>query len=140
MRDVNGPHWQIRLAIGCHYCLLRCHGIYPCHHGCRPAPFQVPQAHADIDCRYGVHLPSIFYRNRGNRSQLIIATKGGHPDMETNVPRLTREELEIDVNGSLEKLQTDIIDLYYFHRDDTECVTRVGDGQQVSSEMKSWRF
>lgn len=58
--------------------------------------------------------------DRGKRSQLIIATKGGHPDMETKVPRLTRKELEIDVNGSLEKLQTDTIDLYYFHRDDTD--------------------
>jgi aryl-alcohol dehydrogenase-like predicted oxidoreductase len=58
--------------------------------------------------------------DRGNRSQLIVATKGGHPDLEDKVPRLTREQLEIDVNGSLKKLQIDTIDLYYFHRDNTD--------------------
>lgn len=58
--------------------------------------------------------------SRANRSNIIVATKGGHPDLETKIPRLTREELEIDINGSLEKLQTDFIDLYYFHRDNTD--------------------
>ena len=47
--------------------------------------------------------------SRDNRDQIVIATKGGHPDTETKVPRLTHEELETDVNGSLEKLQTDTL-------------------------------
>jgi aryl-alcohol dehydrogenase-like predicted oxidoreductase len=48
-----------------------------------------------------------------------VATKGGHPDLVDQIPRLSREAMEIDLYGSLEKLQTDVIDLYYLHRDDT---------------------
>ncbi len=56
---------------------------------------------------------------RKNRDHLVIGTKGGHPDLSTMlISRLCRADLEEDVNGSLKKLQTDTIDLYYLHRDD----------------------
>lgn len=56
---------------------------------------------------------------RGVREQVVVATKGGHFDLADRIPRLSREEMEIDLRGSLEKLQTDVIDLYYLHRDDS---------------------
>ena len=55
---------------------------------------------------------------RRDRDRLIIATKGGHFNLEDRIPRLSAEELETDLSGSLHKLQTDYIDLYWLHRDD----------------------
>lgn len=56
--------------------------------------------------------------DRGVRDRVVVATKGGHFDLADRIPRLSRQEMEIDLQGSLEKLQTDVIDLYYLHRDD----------------------
>ena len=57
---------------------------------------------------------------RNNRKDVVIVTKGGHHawvDGE-RVSRLTREELEKDLQASLDALQTDYIDIYLLHRDD----------------------
>ena len=54
-----------------------------------------------------------------NRSALIIGTKGAHPELDTmHIPRLSRAEIEADLNASLRHLQTDVIDMYWLHRDD----------------------
>lgn len=56
---------------------------------------------------------------RKNRDHIIIGTKCGHPDLSTmHISRLSKADIEEDANGSLEKLQTDTIDLFYLHRDD----------------------
>ncbi len=56
---------------------------------------------------------------RGNRSRIVLATKGAHPDLNSmEVPRLSRAEIESDLHASLRHLQTDVIDLYWLHRDD----------------------
>jgi aryl-alcohol dehydrogenase-like predicted oxidoreductase len=56
---------------------------------------------------------------RKNRSNVIIATKGGHPQLNSmSVPRLAPAELTSDLNASLRNLKTDVIDLYWLHRDD----------------------
>lgn len=56
---------------------------------------------------------------RGNRNQLVIATKGAHPDLNTmHISRMSNPEIEQDISESLEYLQTDHIDLYWLHRDD----------------------
>lgn len=52
---------------------------------------------------------------RGNREKLIIATKvGGLPAR----PGLSAENVETALNESLQRLQTDYVDLYYAHYDD----------------------
>jgi aryl-alcohol dehydrogenase-like predicted oxidoreductase len=52
---------------------------------------------------------------RGNREELVIATKVG---MSEEVPGLSREAIRHGVRGSLERLGVQRIDLYYAHRDD----------------------
>lgn len=60
-----------------------------------------------------------WLKQRGNRAQVILATKGAHPDLATmHISRLSRQEIESDLNASLQHLQTDYIDLYWLHRDD----------------------
>lgn len=56
---------------------------------------------------------------RGNRAHIVLATKGGHPDLaHMDRPRLDRRSLHHDVDQSLRHLRTDVIDLYWLHRDD----------------------
>ncbi|SDX57970.1 aldo/keto reductase [Paenibacillus sp. CF384] len=56
---------------------------------------------------------------RGGRDKIILATKGGHPDLHSmSVSRLSKEEIIHDLEQSLRHLQTDYIDLYWLHRDD----------------------
>jgi aryl-alcohol dehydrogenase-like predicted oxidoreductase len=56
---------------------------------------------------------------RKNRAQLILATKGAYPDLSTmHVARLSRADIVHDLHDSLKNLQTDVIDLYWLHRDD----------------------
>jgi aryl-alcohol dehydrogenase-like predicted oxidoreductase len=60
-----------------------------------------------------------WLRSRGNRSQLVIATKGAHPLLGSpTVPRTSAAEIRDDLEGSLRTLRTDVIDLYWLHRDD----------------------
>ena len=59
--------------------------------------------------------------NRGCRNDLVISTKGGHPLLATmDISRVNVDELEIDLQGSLESLRTDIIDIYFLHRDNPQ--------------------
>lgn len=55
---------------------------------------------------------------RGNRDQIVLATKvgGGHGA----VRNLRADTIEREAHASLERLQTDRIDLYYAHFDDKE--------------------
>lgn len=56
-----------------------------------------------------------YFAARGNREQIFLATKvGGAQDR----PGLTPENVTAAVDASLERLQTDFIDLYYAHYDD----------------------
>jgi aryl-alcohol dehydrogenase-like predicted oxidoreductase len=56
---------------------------------------------------------------RGKRDDLVIATKGAHPRLHSmNVPRMRRKDIEHDLNASLKNLRTNVIDLYWLHRDD----------------------
>ena len=58
-----------------------------------------------------------WIKSRGRRDT-IIATKGAHPELNTmHIPRLSREEIESDIDSSLFRLNIDCIDLYWLHRD-----------------------
>jgi aryl-alcohol dehydrogenase-like predicted oxidoreductase len=53
--------------------------------------------------------------SRGNREQLVIATKVG---MSPDHPGLSPETIERAIEGSLGRLATDRVDVYYAHKDD----------------------
>jgi aryl-alcohol dehydrogenase-like predicted oxidoreductase len=55
---------------------------------------------------------------RGNRDQIIVLTKGGHPNAAGK--RINKAAIAEELETSLERLQIDYIDLYALHRDDTD--------------------
>lgn len=60
-----------------------------------------------------------WLKARGCRDDIILCTKGGHPQFEDmSISRLSREELEYDLSRSLEVLGVDFVDIYFLHRDD----------------------
>ena len=62
-----------------------------------------------------------WLKDTGRRNEVVIATKGGHPDLATPlVPRLAPAQLVDDLDESLDCLGIDQIDLYWLHRDDPD--------------------
>lgn len=60
-----------------------------------------------------------WLRARGHRHRLVLATKGAHPFIASpTTPRSAAAEIRDDLEGSLRTLRTDVIDLYWLHRDD----------------------
>src|SRR5512141_2562340 len=60
-----------------------------------------------------------WMKARRKRDKIFVSTKGAHPDLRTmHIPRMSREEINADVQASLEHLQVEAIDLYWLHRDD----------------------
>lgn len=60
-----------------------------------------------------------WMKSRGNRNQLIVSTKGGHPPMENMYsPRINAAEIRKDLEASLRDLETEYVDIYWLHRDD----------------------
>lgn len=53
---------------------------------------------------------------RGNRDELLLITKGGHPSAERR--RITAEDVRTDLESSLQRLRVEAVDLYLLHRDD----------------------
>ena len=61
----------------------------------------------------------LWLKARGHRDSLVLGTKGAHWRMDApDVPRLQPADIVTDLDGSLQDLQTDRIDLYWLHRDD----------------------
>ena len=57
---------------------------------------------------------------RHNRDDLFLSTKGGHPPIgNMRQSRLSREEVRRDLAEGLEALQTDHVEIFWLHRDDT---------------------
>lgn len=64
-----------------------------------------------------------WLKKSGKRHEIVLVTKGGHPCMLGENPdmhksRMQRKDMVEDLDGSLMKLRTDYIDLYFYHRDD----------------------
>ncbi len=60
----------------------------------------------------------INVENRIKREEIVISTKGGHPNLAAmNTPRVSEHELRVDLDESLVALKTDYIDIYWLHRD-----------------------
>ncbi|MDB5084226.1 MAG: aldo/keto reductase [Bacilli bacterium] len=56
---------------------------------------------------------------RGNRDNLLVATKGAHPELSNmHISRISKADIVHDLDASLTHLGTDVIDLYWLHRDD----------------------
>ncbi|WP_101674546.1 aldo/keto reductase [Alloalcanivorax mobilis] len=60
-----------------------------------------------------------WFADTGNRDKVVLATKAAGPgDYVKHIrggPRLNRESLQSAVEGSLKRLQTDVIDVYQLH-------------------------
>src|SRR5215210_3047431 len=71
----------------------------------------------------------------GRREQVVIATKfGGGPGAVDGVtPRGGRDYIQRAIAGSLERLQTDYVDLYYYHAPDR--VTPIADTLEALEEL-----
>jgi aryl-alcohol dehydrogenase-like predicted oxidoreductase len=62
-----------------------------------------------------------WMKKERNRSRIVLATKGAHPELSSmHIPRLSKKDIEHDLEQSLKNLQTDYIDLYWLHRDDPQ--------------------
>lgn len=75
----------------------------------------------DSAARYGMgeseSVLGAWLTGRGVRDQVVLSTKGGHPDPAWR-SRLTPEAVAADLAGSLERLGTDAVDIFMLHRDD----------------------
>lgn len=60
-----------------------------------------------------------WLRSRGVADQVVVTTKGGHPDLSNpGVARLDAASLRLDVERSLDHLGLDSLPLWWLHRDD----------------------
>jgi aryl-alcohol dehydrogenase-like predicted oxidoreductase len=68
-----------------------------------------------------------WMRNRSNRDELVVIGKGAH------TPHCDPESIGRQLTESLERLQTDYVDLYFMHRDNTD--VPVGEFVDVLDEL-----
>lgn len=60
-----------------------------------------------------------WLKDRGNRNEIIISSKCGHPILgKMDISRLSEKELESDIDDSLRTLAVEYIDIMWLHRDD----------------------
>ena len=80
------------------------------------------------------------------REDIFVSTKGGFP--YEKVSRLDAESLRRDIEESLMRLDTDCVDLYYLHRDDTSIPAGeiietlnsfIKEGKTVSIGCSNWK-
>ena len=82
----------------------------------------------------------------GKRDQVVLITKGGHPDMacehpDTHKSRMTKADMVSDLDSSLKQLRTDHIDIYFYHRDDeTQTVEQLVDVMEEFHQQGKVRY
>jgi aryl-alcohol dehydrogenase-like predicted oxidoreductase len=59
-----------------------------------------------------------WLRQSGRREDILIISKGAHPDLSDWIPRVNPAAIAQDLAESLERLGVETIDLYLLHRDD----------------------
>ncbi|MBR5518829.1 MAG: aldo/keto reductase [Clostridia bacterium] len=60
-----------------------------------------------------------YLKERNLKNKIVISTKAAHPPLENmNINRLSRTEIEKDIDTSLSLLGVDAIDILWLHRDD----------------------
>ncbi|HEX3027453.1 MAG TPA: aldo/keto reductase [Clostridia bacterium] len=60
-----------------------------------------------------------WLKGNGVRNRVVLSSKGCFPDSKNRMaPRLSKQDMEQDIDASLKALKTDCIDLYWLHRDD----------------------
>jgi aryl-alcohol dehydrogenase-like predicted oxidoreductase len=89
-----------------------------------------------------------WLRAVGAREQIVLITKAGHPVFDGNWKmRLSASELREDLEGSLETLGTNYIDVWFLHRDDESipveeiidsCEAFVRDGRVKALGAANW--
>lgn len=76
-----------------------------------------------------------WLKSRKCRNEFLVVSKGGHPDPKGDgSSRLRKEDIRHDLEESLRSLGTDVIDLYYLHRDDVN--VPVGEIIEYMNEFK----
>lgn len=75
-----------------------------------------------------------WIKDRGIRDEVVILTKGAHPYPPEEPERVTPEFIRRDIEESLERLQTDSVELYLLHRDNPDYP--VGEIVDVLNEIK----
>jgi aryl-alcohol dehydrogenase-like predicted oxidoreductase len=59
-----------------------------------------------------------WLRDRGVRDRVILSTKGAHPKLDAmDVARMSKADIQADLEGSLRRLGVERVDLYWLHRD-----------------------
>lgn len=83
-----------------------------------------------------------WMKEQGNREQLVIVTKGGHPSLKAHdVSRMNAVELKKDIDGSLRNLGVDYIDLYLLHKgDDNASVPEIMDCLETAKREGKIRY
>jgi len=68
------------------------------------------------------HMLGEWMKIRNNRNNIVIVTKGGFPknlkSKKDIINRITKEDLQYDIDTSLATLKTDYVDIFLLHRDD----------------------
>ena len=83
-----------------------------------------------------------WLHSRNNRSRIILATKGAHPELTSmSQSRLAPADIVSDIDASLSHLQTEVIDLYWLHRDDpTQPVETIVDALNAQVQAGKLRY
>lgn len=77
-----------------------------------------------------------WMKEKHNRDKLVLSTKGGCPDYKTmHISRLSREEINSDMDKSLMNLGVDYVDIYFLHRDDKSIAA--GELMEILGELKA---
>jgi len=106
-----------RMIFGTAHALIQdkstCNELLDAVHGLGFTAFDTAVLYGDMESNFGDWLHS-----RGLRDQVVIITKGAHPNQWRK--RVTPYDILSDIHDSLAKLKTDYIDVYLLHRDDPD--------------------